>query len=209
MSEPTRAGATAQSIVERLQSKVRGADEDMPPERPEWEHRWEASIPRRFQHAGIELLDGAVAAEVAGWLNPDAAPSTNLILLGPVGTGKTFVGIAAMKHLARCGASFAFYPVVELLDRLRPGGDGDALLDRLCSVRVLMLDDLGAEKGSEWTAERLYLIVNRRWLEGRPTIVTSNLPAGELEVALDPRLYSRLVDGACALRLAGADRRRG
>lgn len=204
-------GHVAQAIVERLREKAPGP-EDLPPPRDEWELRWEEGIPWRFREVKLEQLDDDVMVEIRAWTDDrlgGGVPTANLVLLGPVGTGKTHTGIAALQYLASYrGCSFAFFPVVELLDALRPGGDGDALLERLCSVRVLLLDDLGAEKGSEWTTERLYLLVNRRWLEGRPTIVTTNLPADELESALDPRLYSRLVDGAHALRLTGADRRR-
>lgn len=209
---PRPIAEATQAIVQRLREKAPGP-EDVPAPRDEWELRWETGIPWRFRHVRLEDLDDDLQFEVRVWTDDPklggGIPTANLVLLGPVGTGKTHTGIAAVQYLAAYrGCSFAFAPVVELLDQLRPGGDGDALLARLCSVRVLLLDDLGAEKGSEWTTERLYLLVNRRWLEGRPTIVTTNVPADELESALDPRLYSRLVDGAHALRLTGADRRR-
>lgn len=97
---------------------------------------------------------------------------------------------------------------VELLDLLRPGGPEGALYD-LADLELLILDDLGSERPTEWTAERLYALVNRRWLEERPTIVTSNLASGELQQAVGPRVYSRLVgNGSVGIGLSGPDRRR-
>ena len=79
-----------------------------------------------------------------------------------------------------------------------------------CSL--LIIDDLGAERGNEWTGERLYLIVNRRWLDGLPTIVTTNLTlgaTGELLAQIGERTYSRLAHGAVAIKMTGKDLRRG
>jgi DNA replication protein DnaC len=76
------------------------------------------------------------------------------------------------------------------------------------SVELLLIDDLGTERANEWTGERLYAVVNRRWLADLPTIATSNLEPEQLEEALGERTYSRLVGGALVLRIAGQDRRR-
>jgi DNA replication protein DnaC len=111
-----------------------------------------------------------------------------------------------------------FWPVVELLDALRPGGDPETLAQAV-TVDVLILDDLGTEKPTEWTFERLYAVVNRRWLEELPTVGTSNLPASRksapdgydgptLDEVLGPRMFSRLVGGSVPIRMSGPDRRR-
>lgn len=106
------------------------------------------------------------------------------------------------------GAEVRFLPVVELLDLLRPGGPEGALYD-LADLELLVLDDLGSERPTDWTAERLYALVNRRWLEERPTICTSNLGPADLERAVGARVYSRLVgNGSVGVTLSGPDRRR-
>jgi DNA replication protein DnaC len=137
----------------------------------------------------------------------------SFLISGPVGTGKTHLAIAAARAT---GKQFLFFPVVEVLDAMRPGGDELITPARLAAVSVLVLDDLGAEKPTDWTADRLYSIINRRWLEYRPTIITTNLLLGGtsssnpayLMGAVGERLYSRLADGSIGLRLSGADRRR-
>lgn len=166
---------------------------------------WAAAIPSRFAWAKIDDLDPDVADAVREW---DAAGAgTNLVLLGPVGTGKTHAAVAAARLCAERGLDVAFLPVVELLDALRPGGPDGAMED-LTSVDVLVLDDVGSERPTDWTAERLYALINRRWLEERRTIATSNLDPDPLREAVGERIYSRLAGGAVAHRLSGADRRR-
>lgn len=177
----------------------------------EWryrEQRWETAVPHRFVGARAEQLDGVIAEACAEWRKE---PWRNLILLGSVGTGKTHAAAAMLRLAAEQDYRIAFYPVVELLDAMRPHGDPDAY-ERCERVHYLVLDDLGAERPTDWTAERLYALVNRRWLENRPTIVTSNLSAangkGPFVDAVGQRMYSRLVHDAVIAQAAGQDRRR-
>lgn len=99
-----------------------------------------------------------------------------------------------------------FVPVVEMLDDLRPGGPEGYLSD-LMGVDRLILDDLGLERPTDWTIERLYALVNRRWLEERPTIATTNLSPQALEEAVGARMFSRLAGAAVSIGIAGPDRR--
>jgi len=166
---------------------------------------WERRIPKRLRHAQLADLPEPHASSIYDWLNE--SNGENLLLLGPVGVGKSFAGVAALRYAFDSGTNIMFVPVVEALDALRPGGPDDAAVG-LRSVGMLLLDDLGVEKPSEWTAEQLYGIVNRRWLDERPTIVTSNLTVDKLAAALDPRLCSRLVHDALVIEMTGEDRRR-
>lgn len=170
--------------------------------------RWVELIPSRFAWAKLDDFDGHHGEELAAW---SAAPAgRNLVLAGPVGVGKSHAAIAAVRadHFER-GLDVVFLPIVELLDLLRPGGPPDSL-SWLCEVDRLIIDDLGSERPTDWTAERLYAVINRRWLEERSTIVTTNVDVrSDLEAAVTPRLYSRLIgSGAVTLVLSGSDRRR-
>lgn len=175
---------------------------------------WQRIIPARFQWATVEDFTDQVLSELTGWAREPAG--RNLLLLGPVGVGKSHAAVAAARMQFDRGAEVRFLPVVELLDMLRPGGPDGALYE-LADIELLVLDDLGSERPTDWTAERLYSLVNRRWLEERPTIATSNLSAvcsdgqaiSDLEAALGPRVFSRLVgNGSVAIGLSGPDRRR-
>lgn len=175
---------------------------------------WRNRIPSRFVWATVEdftnpaspdFYQPAIAADLAMWGSPDCA--TNLVLLGPTGSCKTHAAIAAGRLKFERGQDVRFYPVVELLHDLRPGGP-EGLLDELSWVDVLILDDVGAEKASEWTAEQLYAVVNRLWMECLPTVATSNVAPEDLRAALTGRLFSRLVgDGAMVRSMTGKDRR--
>lgn len=170
---------------------------------------WRAVVPRRFWDARTsDFQEPTVRAELDQWAALDEPP--NLVLMGPVGVGKTHAGIAAQRPGFGHGATLLFLPVGELLDQLdwrRP--DSAQALEQLCAVDRLIIDDLGAERSNEWTGERLYLVVNRRWLDGRPTVVTTNLSTQHLIDAVGERTYSRLAHDAVPLELKGKDQRRG
>jgi DNA replication protein DnaC len=82
------------------------------------------------------------------------------------------------------------------------------LFDRLCSVDLLHIDDLGAEKRTEWVLEQLYAIVNERYENGKALMLTTNLDIGALTQQISERTVSRLVE-ICGdpLMLFGSDRR--
>jgi DNA replication protein DnaC len=106
---------------------------------------------------------------------------------GPVGTGKTSLAILVAKAAKDAGRSYAVYPVPRLLAEIKRTFDRDAsdtylgFFRRLCTVDVLVLDDLGAEKQTEWVLEQLYSIVNERWQDRRSIVVTTNIPDADPE----------------------------
>ena len=128
------------------------------------------------------------------------------------GNGKTMLAIATAYAVWNNNrVTGRFWPVVELLARFRAtfsaGGDASfAQLEReLQAVPLLILDDIGAEKGSEWTRERLFALIDHRYREMLPMIVTSNVPLAQLE----DRVASRLRGGGVVAVFSGPDRRLG
>lgn len=173
--------------------------------------RWHAMCPQRFHRATLDTLTDDVREQIEAWRR--LAPRPNLVFVGPVGTGKTHAALAAVRDdWTEGGLATLFLPVSEALDRLRPGGDEGALADML-DVERLVLDDLGSQRTTDWTAERLHIVIDRRWMEERPLIATTNLEPGQggpLMEELGERTYSRLVGSdAVVVRLGGKDRRRG
>ena len=164
---------------------------------------WRTVAPARFADASPEDLDGAADEAFQEW-RQDA--SRNLLLLGPVGTGKTHAAYAIVRHCWMRGLRFHPTAMVELLNDLRPGGDG-RLSDYLDPFG-LFIDDLGTEKQTEWVAEQVYGIIDGRWRNRKPIIATSNLSPQALKDALGERAWSRLQDDAVAVTLTGDDRRR-
>lgn len=222
-ADPTPVGDFLGATVERIRSRQRSDGDEPTPAEIEAAAReadpmafyratrWEAAIPSRFLWATLCDFVVPVANRLRSWA--ETTPPTNLVTLGPVGVGKTHAAVGACRLAHDSGLEVSFEPVEELMDRLRStydgGGDISVEMRRLFDVDRLILDDVGREKASEWTAVRIGVIINRRWLEQRPTIVTSNLDPKALERHLDEHVYSRLVgSGAVSVHLSGTDRRR-
>jgi DNA replication protein DnaC len=138
-----------------------------------------------FEREPIASLDPVVLRRVRAFVrsiedNLDAG--RGLWFDGPVGTGKTSIAILVAKAAKQAGRSYAVYPVPRLLAEIKRTFDRDAsdsylgFFRRLCSVDLLVLDDLGAEKQTEWVLEQLYSIVNERWQDRRSIVVTTNIP---------------------------------
>jgi DNA replication protein DnaC len=118
------------------------------------------------------------------------------------------------KKAIEAGHSVALYSLPRLLARIRRTYDGDAgqlsyleFFERLTSVDLLHLDDLGAEKRSDWVLEQLYAIVDERYATNRSMLVTTNLELNELEDQIGERTVSRLAEMCETLPLFGDDRR--
>ncbi len=138
-----------------------------------------------------------------------------LILMGAVGCGKTHLGCAVLNCALEDGYHAAYWNVPQQLEMMMYGHadntDQMRILDKALLADVLLLDDLGAEKASDWTRKELVIILDERYRENRPTIVTSNLMLtdGELRNTCGARAYSRLCsDHFKAVALTAADYRR-
>ena len=131
--------------------------------------------------------------------NYGETPEGWLVLMGENGVGKTHLA-ASIAHRARSdGRSVLFLVVPDLLDHLRytfrPDSDVtyDELFEEIKHVDMLVLDDLGAHGTTSWAKEKLYQIINYRYVARLPLVVTTNLSLDELERS-EPRIASRLAD---------------
>jgi DNA replication protein DnaC len=138
-----------------------------------------------------------------------------LIMAGPSGSGKSHLAVAIVKAIAETGKSAIFQSVPELLAKLRltydKNNDGeteDEILEQLTKCDLLVLDDIGAEKQSAWTEERLYLLIDRRYRDKRATIVTTNLNYNEIEKLLGTRAMDRLLETCGIVKLTASSYRR-
>jgi DNA replication protein DnaC len=145
-----------------------------------------------FDREPIVSLDRALLRQVRAFtrsIEDNLEAGRGLWFDGPVGTGKTSLAVLVTKAARDAGRSFAFYTVPRLLADIRRTYDRDAsdsyvsLMRRLCSVDLLVLDDLGAEKQTEWVVEQLYTVVNERWQDERAILVTTNIPEPDPKAA--------------------------
>ncbi len=122
------------------------------------------------------------------------------ILHGATGSGKTHIVCAILHELILRGHRALFYSVPDFLKSLRdtisnPEKTQEEILSEAAQVKVLALDDLGAEKTSDFTMDRLYWIINERYCNNRATLVTTNYSwPDDLEKAVGARITSRLAE---------------
>jgi DNA replication protein DnaC len=137
-----------------------------------------------------------------------------VMLFGPCGTGKTHLAIAAMRSLILndkiSRAHFVLGP--KLIGEIRQGtlSDGDYseedVIRKYTDINLLVIDDIGVEKATEYVIQCWYRIIDARHSNGLPTIYTSNLDKEQVAEKLGPRIASRLF--ACHLiPIDGNDKR--
>ena len=123
-------------------------------------------------------------------------PSGWLLLSGGYGVGKTHLAAAIGNAVIKQGGEALFILAPDLLDHLRSTFAPDSpesydeLFDRLKNTPLLILDDLGAESATPWAQEKLFQLLNHRYLRRLPTVITTNRPLS----ALEARIRSRLMD---------------
>ncbi len=175
-------------------------------------------IPARYTRA--LATDPAVRAWLAEVVRQAAAGQRlaltvargpSLLLLGPTGTGKTWQSFGAVRGLAALGvrANWRAISAADLCAMLRPrhGIDSETVFREYAGAQLLVVDDLGAMKPSEWTEEVYFRLVNHRYERLLPTLFTSNLLPSPLAEVLGGRVSSRLTEMTGRASLTGEDRR--
>jgi DNA replication protein DnaC len=179
-----------------------------------------SEMPERLARSDLDAFDSSFSPAAARGLSAVRSylgsweerrqTGMGLYLCGGVGTGKTHLvaGMARALIEERHVPTF-FHTAPELLDRLRPSGgrDGDEWASWAMNADLLVLDDLGAEKATEWALERLFVLVNHRYRRLLPTVYTSNLGPRELSEHLGERTASRVVETSRFVLMAGPDHR--
>ncbi len=133
---------------------------------------------------------------------------------GSVGTGKTTLAMLVSRSALDAGRSVAIYSLPRLLAEIRATFETDSegsyvdFLDRLAAVDLLHVDDVGAERTSDWVLEQLYAIVNARYEDERSVIITTNLERDALVEQIKERTVSRLEEMCTLVPLYGEDARR-
>ncbi|MDP9953105.1 MULTISPECIES: ATP-binding protein [Streptomyces] len=144
---------------------------------------------------------------------PSVVRGPSLLLLGPTGVGKTYEAHAAIRELAVTGV-VARWTVTTAADlyaklRVRHGVDTEAEFAKYVNATVLLLDDIGAAKVSEFTEDINFRLINHRYENKLPTLLTSNVAPKELVGRVGDRVASRLNEMCQRVVITGPDRRRG
>jgi DNA replication protein DnaC len=191
-----------------------------------------AGIPTRYEHCTLDNFDdaypgadrslAAAQVQVRGFAANYPLDSRGLILVGSIGTGKTHLAVGALKAvIAERGAQGLFCDYRELLRLIQNSYNPEVstteleILNPVMNAEVLLLDDLGAIRPTEWVWDTVSLVLNSRYNSVRTTIITTNYPAlppgagGLREETLGDRIgermRSRLVEMCREVEMRGQD----
>lgn len=190
----------------------------------------QAEIPERYKWKFVddfrmEAPDGTpidLAATVYLRIHQDLIESTGepkrgYLLYGNPGTGKTLMGCIALNELMlRWTKPGRFLSLSRtFFHRLRDTYSADSehygrtwpMLEELCKMPYLVLDDFGVQRGTDWEGEMLYDLVDTRYSDQRFTVITTNHPLDELKALAKGRIYSRLVEMCQPIPMDGPDYR--
>jgi len=151
------------------------------------------------------------AGEFSEWLD---RRKPSIFLYGSFGTGKTGLAVSLLHEYVEIRTEAAlFLTVPNLLDRIRETYGPHAvatereLIEQVKTVPLLVLDDLGAERVTDWVAEKLFTIINHRHDEDLETVFTSNLSLEELAGHIGERTTWRIVEMCEVLKIDGPNLR--
>lgn len=200
-----------------------------------------ARVPPRYRHCTFDNFDPGqmpklqnalqkAIAYKAGWPHKDDREGLGLLFTGGNGVGKTHLAVAVLIELLDTrGVRGQFWDFHELIREIRGSYDPETkttelqVLEPVVEAPLLVLDDLGAWKMTDWMNDTLFYILNSRYLAQRATIITTNYPDVDREKALaaDPltrreylverigqRLRSRLMEMCVVVPMEGTDHRR-
>lgn len=144
--------------------------------------------------------------------------NTGLIFHGDFGTGKTFYASAIANGILNTGKSVLVTNIPYILSAIQGFGENeDIIMGYMRNCSLVVIDDLGSERSTEYTMEKIYSLIDTRYRSGKPIIITTNLTPCEIKNEQDirrKRIYSKItemcipviVEGECRRTKKGIDK---
>ena len=167
----------------------------------------------RFDHAVVTPQLAKAKEYAANW-DSFKQDGIGLLLFGDVGTGKSYAAGCIANALVDRLESVLFVGMSDVVNRMQGnfGSDRDHYMKSLMRPDLLILDDLGAERNTSFGKERVFDVVDKRLLTGKPMIVTTNIPLSVMKQAADlddRRIFDRILEVCVPIRFDGENFRKG
>ncbi len=167
----------------------------------------------RFDHAVVTPQLAKAKEYAANW-DSFKQDGIGLLLFGDVGTGKSYAAGCIANALIDRLESVLFVGMSDVVNRMQGnfGTDRDHYMKSLMRPDLLILDDLGAERNTSFGKERVFDVVDKRLLTGKPMIVTTNIPLSVMKQAADlddRRIFDRILEVCVPIRFDGENFRKG
>lgn len=178
-----------------------------------------SGIPKAFRNRSFENFmvnsnfESMKKAKVAVLNYAEAYPAVEggLLIMGPSGVGKTHLAVALCRKLIKeKGIDCLFIDFREALreySTIQTGEKREAFLNSLSSVELLVIDDFASRNLSDWEEDFVFRLINRRYLEELPLVLTTVFRGEELEEKIGVRLRSRLYEMCREVNIEAPDYR--
>lgn len=160
-----------------------------------------------YQGAAAEKMAAVLSKcrQFAEWFAPGCS---GLIFMGKTGVGKTHLSLAIANEVLKKGFGVIYGTAqgfLSSIEREHFGRTEGDTLELLSECDLLIIDDLGAEFATQFTVSAIYNILNGRIMEGKPTVISTNLTPSELAAAYGERISSRIIGNFEPLKFEGND----
>lgn len=174
----------------------------------------EAGVPKKWRNVLIETdcdESNREALQAAlEFVSRKDDKKHGLTFYGPVGTGKTHVAcFAFVNYMKFHNVQGIFLSVPEISTSIKTLSESNFFNNVVKQAGIILLDDVGMEKGNDWVLEYISTILNYIYAERKPFLITTNLPPSVLEDHIGTRLISRICEVSRIIFLHGKDRRKG
>lgn len=167
------------------------------------------NIPTHYKDASIENLAPDVKVSIEKWIEQRSEGKKSLMLFGGYGVGKTYVMYAMINW--KPNVRVRFYNSSALIEDIKASYNDAYAQNPVISLRdyegYLFLDDFGSERVTDFVQDQFYQIINDRYVNNLPVVISTNYELGELADRLGERIASRLAQMCFIINITGDDRR--
>lgn len=136
-------------------------------------------------------------------------PRNGIIFMGGVGSGKTHLAASIANYLINNETSVVFSTMSDILDKIREGFNSETknILQTVKSAELLVIDDFGKEGGTDWVKEQIYKVINSRYENNLPIVITTEFTGKAILGKYDKAVYSRINESCVPIKIEADDYR--